>query len=54
MAAPKCLTALVRKYDLLRNYESVKVARIFRSTDFITADGGLVWYQYTSLWHSAN
>ncbi len=41
-------------YGLDRNYESVKVARIFRSTDFITSDGGIVWYQYTSLWYSAN
>jgi len=40
--------------NLCRDYERVKAVRIYRSTDFINRDGGLVWPEYVALKYSAN
>jgi hypothetical protein len=39
---------------LCRDYRKVKAVRIYRSTDFINRDGGLVWPEYVALKYSAN
>ncbi len=37
-----------------KNYQWAKAARIYRSTEWINADGGLVWPEYVALKYSEN